>query len=232
MRSDWNIICDFDGTVSIGDVTDRLLQALGEPGWEALEQDWNEGRIGSRECMTGQVALLGGDRDALDVVLDSVGIDPYFEQFARTAQRLRMPLTIVSDGLDYSIARILQRCGLESLPVAANHLVRTETHRWRMTSPHAAPNCGSGTCKCAYATAWGGRSTLLVGDGRSDFCVAERADFVFAKDRLLEHCCNHGIAHRPMRDFAEATLLLHALAEGRLHDAPASFIEPLSIQYV
>ena len=30
----WTIVCDFDGTVSVGDVTDVLLERFGAPGWE------------------------------------------------------------------------------------------------------------------------------------------------------------------------------------------------------
>ena len=112
MRVQWKILCDFDGTVSLQDVTDTLLERLGQPGWRALEEDWVAGRIGARECMSGQVALLDGDVDALHRVLDEVRIDPAFVRFVDLARDLGMPLSIVSDGLDYPIARILARYGL------------------------------------------------------------------------------------------------------------------------
>ena len=45
------------------------------------------------------------------------------------------------------------------------------------------------------------RPTIVIGDGRSDFCMAERADFVIAKSRLAEHCRIRGIRHAPFVDF-------------------------------
>ncbi|CBA16279.1 MtnX-like HAD-IB family phosphatase [Xanthomonas albilineans] len=214
MHVQWNILCDFDGTVSLQDVTDSLLEHLGRPGWRALEDDWVAGRIGARECMTGQVALIGGDVEALHRVLDAVRIDPAFVRFVHLAERLGMPLSIVSDGLDYPIARILARHGLHHLPIIANRLLRTDAGQWRMASPHARPDCPSGTCKCAVmAQQTPARPTLLIGDGRSDFCLAGKADLVFAKDGLLRHCRANGIAHCAIAGFDDAIALLPALVE-------------------
>jgi 2-hydroxy-3-keto-5-methylthiopentenyl-1-phosphate phosphatase len=87
------------------------------------------------------------------------------------------------------------------------------------------PDCrsGSGTCKCAVAKETK-RRTLMIGDGRSDFCVAQTADFVFAKDKLLVHCREHGIPHEAFADFAEAEMLLKLLIQRQLV-APA--LEPV-----
>ena len=54
--------------------------------------------------------------------------------------------------------------------------------------------------------------TLLIGDGASDFCAADRVDFVFAKHRLIEHCRSAGIPYVPITSFADA--LAAAQAEG------------------
>ena len=43
----WTILCDFDGTIAVEDVIDSMLVRFGRPGWEALEDDWRAGRIGS-----------------------------------------------------------------------------------------------------------------------------------------------------------------------------------------
>jgi hypothetical protein len=37
--SGWTILCDFDGTISVEDVIDSLLDRFGRPGWKVLEQD-------------------------------------------------------------------------------------------------------------------------------------------------------------------------------------------------
>lgn len=225
----WTILCDFDGTIAVEDVIDSLLDRYGRPGWRELERDWRAGRIGSRECMTGQVALLDMSREELDRHLSGLWIDHAFPAFAAKARELGLPLRIVSDGLDYAIERILARYDLDDLPLAANHLrPATAPRRWQLSSPFQAAGCRSGTCKCACVeqARTGGARTLLIGDGASDFCAAERVDFVFAKHRLIEHCRASGIPYRPITGFEDALALLPALLEGRLTLEDATAVVP------
>ncbi|MFA5494618.1 MAG: MtnX-like HAD-IB family phosphatase [Porticoccaceae bacterium] len=215
----WTILCDFDGTVSVEDVIDSLLSEYGRPGWQQLEDDWRAGRIGSRQCMRGQVELLELDRQTLDAHLDAVRIDHGFPGFVRQAAAAKVPLRIVSDGLDYTIRRILARHDLQDMPVSANHLVARSPDRWTLESPSQAKGCSSGTCKCSIANRGLGGAydrVLLIGDGASDFCVANRVDFVFAKNRLIEHCRSAGIPYLPIAGFEDATELLPRLLDGSL----------------
>ncbi len=211
----WMVQCDFDGTISTADVTDSLLQRFGQPGWQALEDAWERGEIGSRECMKGQVALLDMDRTELDAHLATIEVDPHFAAFVREARALGMPVQVVSDGIDYAIRSVLTHHGLDDLPVIANRLVQAGPRQWRLESPWASAACAraSGNCKCerlAEQRALHGR-VLFVGDSTSDFCVSGRADFVFAKYKLIGHCERNGIAHAPFTDFSSTIPLLHRL---------------------
>ncbi len=219
--SDWTILCDFDGTAAIDDTTDTLLESFGQDGWETLESEWRAGNIGSRECMAGQIGLLDMDRAQLDAHLAARKLDSAFPEFVALAGSLGMPLSILSDGLDYAIHKILSRYGLDGLPVTSNKLEATADRRWQLTFPNASSECrsGSGTCKCAVsvnARAATARRVLLIGDGASDFCVARVADFVFAKGKLIAHCIANNIPHAPIANFADAIALMPALVAGEL----------------
>ena len=218
--SDWTILCDFDGTVTVEDTTDTLLERFGREGWQALEEQWRAGRIGSHDCMAGQVALLDMDRAELDAHLDTRHVDTAFAGFVRLAQAHGLHLEILSDGLDYAIHRILGRHGLDWLPVTANALQAVAAREWRLEFPHASASCrvASGTCKCARAAREQSarKKVLMIGDGASDFCVAEASDFVFAKGKLIAHCIARNIPHVPIRDFADVTALLPSLLTGKL----------------
>jgi 2-hydroxy-3-keto-5-methylthiopentenyl-1-phosphate phosphatase len=61
------------------------------------------------------------------------------------------------------------------------------------------------------ADGFGRPLTLLVGDGRSDFCLAGQADLVFAKKSLIGHCHDNALPHHPFSDFSEAVGLLEEL---------------------
>jgi 2,3-diketo-5-methylthio-1-phosphopentane phosphatase len=211
------IICDFDGTISRRDTTDLVLETLAGPGWTELEDEWLATRITAAECMRGQVALIGGDREALDAVLDSVELDPGFVDFVAWCEARALPVSIVSDGVDYFIGRILARHGLERLPVISNELAG-EPGAWALEQPWAEAGCaaGSGVCKCA-ATGLRGRTrvppatTVYVGDGRSDFCIAGRADILFAKDKLADYAAARAQPYHPFETFHDVTATLAAL---------------------
>lgn len=222
----WQALIDFDGTISCQDTTDRILERFAAPGWEEIEADWATGRIGSRECMERQVALLRVSPDVFDTFAATLEIDWGFAAFVRLCQRRNIPVTVVSDGLDRTIRILLRRAGLGSLPVVANHIEPIGGDRWKLSSPYAAPGraCASGTCKCRVASGLSRPLTLLVGDGRSDFCLAGEADLVFAKKSLLAHCRENGIPHRPFTSFSEAIALLEAeLAEAAIRVASSEF---------
>ena len=160
-------------------------------------------------------------RAELDEFLAGVAIDPDFHSFVTAASRLGITLEVVSDGLDRAIHRVLALHGLAGLPVAANHLVQFDERRWRLTSPNAVATCVSacGTCKCELLAAHTAtsRKVLFLGDGRSDFCVAAKADFVLAKSRLIDHCVQEGIAHAAFGNFEDALgLMLLAIDRSRV----------------
>ncbi|WP_295476936.1 HAD-IB family phosphatase [uncultured Pseudomonas sp.] len=209
----WHIVCDFDGTVTRTDVIDSILERFAEPGWEAIEQQWLDGQIGSRECLTRQLALVRATPAQLLGYFDSVAIDPDFPAFVDLATSLGATLDIVSDGLEQAIARILSRNDCSLLPIVANGLRQVDHDRWRIVFPYARDTCraAAGNCKCRSVPA--GRHVLVIGDGRSDMCVAETADFVLARGSLADHCVRLGLPHARFDTFAEIPALLANLPQ-------------------
>jgi len=219
----WTVLCDFDGTISLHDLTDALLDRFARPGWQSLEEDWRAGRIGSRQCMAGQIALLDCSREELESFVGEAEIDPGFKAFAAALRVEGVPLRIVSDGLDHAIRSVLMRHGISGVPVAASHLVQLAERRWQLAFPHGRDDCASAgaTCKCAFAEAALGRpapAVLMIGDGASDFCAAARADLTFARGELLAHCAERGLPHHAVADFGEALRLWNSLRNDRRGD--------------
>ena len=208
------IICDFDGTITTQDTTDRVLEALADPAWRDLEARWVAGEIAAADCMRRQVALIGGGRAELDAVLDGADLDPGFKAFVGWCERRGLPVGVVSDGVDYFISRIMARHGLDHLPVIANRLTG-EPGAWRLEQPWSREGCaaGSGVCKCAVTEPWEPelRTTVYVGDGRSDFCVSGRADMLFAKGALADYAATRSQAFTPFGTFHDVTRALAQL---------------------
>ena len=216
--SKWFVLCDFDGTISLGDVTDLLLQRFAKDGWQEIEASWVRGEIGSRACMAAQIGLLDLGKSEFDAWLTEIEIDPAFAQFVSMARAHGIPLTVASDGLDYVIQSILTRHGLGSIPIVANRLVPVSERGWRLDSPHARDDCrnASGTCKCALLKAAQQTDRVLhIGDGASDYCVSHHVDALLAKGRLIEYAQRAGIPHVPMDDFRSAFPVLDELSADR-----------------
>ncbi len=220
-RSPIVVYCDFDGTVTQGDVTDLLLSELADPSWRLVEAKWEQGLIGSRECLARQIPLMQGGWKAIEAQLRHVKLDPSFAPFARWCAARMIPLRIVSDGVDRVIETLLAREGITVGAVYANHLLESASGELSLVFPYPSVQlaCNAGLCKCERVD--GGPEAplrIVIGDGRSDRCWAARADRVFAKSELLTYCCTQAIPCAPFADFHDvrrAIALLQDLSTRR-----------------
>ena len=212
-----HLLVDFDGTVAVIDTVDALLSLHAEDAWLEIETAWIAGKIGSREAMAAQVALLKLDATELNTFIDSVVLDPGFSAFVELCRTSQLPVTVVSDGIDHVVTRVLARHNVP-FTVRANHLVQTGGERWALSFPFSADGCLSGNCKCKAPTA-PDSYRILIGDGRSDFCAAGTVDLCLAKGKLIDHCRSEGIPHVAFRDFHDVTRILSDLVSGRVSPA-------------
>ena len=159
--------------------------------------------------MVRQIDLVRATPIEMDAFIGTVRIDPGFRGFVQRFRQLGHHLSVVSDGLDRTIRTVLDRADID-LPYFANHLQWRGGNRWRLTFPHAKGTCATlaGNCKCSFAEREARVLTIMVGDGRSDFCVAGRADLVLAKGALLNHCRAADLPHFGFERFDEAAALL------------------------
>ena len=204
-------IVDFDGTIAPTDTVDALLERFADPEWRRVEEQWITGRLNSQECMKAQLALVRADRASLENFLQSVVIDASFPDFVQYASTFA-DVAVVSDGLDYTIRHALQKLPIPPIPLYANRL-EFRKHGLDISFPYTDAGCAhrSGVCKCAAARALDagrGLSTVLIGDGRSDRCIARSADYVFAKGSLRRYCEDEGITHTPFDSFDDVLAVI------------------------
>src|SRR3972149_10213711 len=132
------VMCDFDGTVSLSDVSEGIFKQFAPPAWEELDRLWHRAEIGTAECLREIFAMIEAAPEELEAFFDSVPIDRFFPEFARFCSDRDIPLTIVSDGLNYYLDRILSSHRLE-VPHVANEL-DWQGGRDHVPFPHA-PGC-------------------------------------------------------------------------------------------
>ena len=216
------IFSDFDGTIAQLDVTDVILESFADPAWRQVEEEWVRGRIGSRECLRRQMALVHASEKHLDTLIDSVPLDPGFAEFHRWIRQSGAPFYVVSDGFDYVIRRVLRNCGVNGDLQNGSHLfsssMQVEGSSVAADFPHWPEGCehGCATCKPEVIRRVRGSHTpvIFIGDGLSDRFSVTEADVVFAKDKLLAYCNDNGLACRPFSDFSEIKRELEAIVPG------------------
>jgi 2-hydroxy-3-keto-5-methylthiopentenyl-1-phosphate phosphatase len=198
------LFLDFDGTISRRDAVDVILEKYADPQWLTFEAEWCAGRLGSRDCLRAQMALVRATRKQIDGLLDEIGIDEDLVTLLEMCARHSIPAHIVSDGFDYCIRRILNGAGkrvaalLRGGRVCTAHL-ESRGQRWLTEFPFFHQTCAHGcaTCKPAVMRLLNKTNApaIFVGDGLSDRYAVESADLVFAKDGLASYCTGQSIEH-------------------------------------
>ena len=145
----WQVLIDFDGTIAPDDPTDHLFERFADPYWRILEDDWQSGRISSRECMQRQVDLLRVSPGVLDEEISAIRIDQGFHAFVSFCRGSGAEVKIVSDGFDRVVHAALGNEDL-NVPFFANKLIWLGEDRWRLAFPHMHADCRvcAANCKC------------------------------------------------------------------------------------
>ncbi|MCH8198642.1 MAG: MtnX-like HAD-IB family phosphatase [Chloroflexi bacterium] len=211
------ILCDFDDTVADRNIATLLLDRF-HPGtspgsndqttrtsWRDLHRRFLDGEITLAAYQEIAFADMGTDREQqIAYVTESAALRPGFAELARYCAAEGIELAIVSHGLDFYIDALLGAAGAEDVPFFA---VETGGSDGRPTFAYnyADPACAwyPGNCKCSVLESYRQRheQVIYAGDGMSDTCPARRADYVFARDRLLAFCRAENIPHRELTDF-------------------------------
>jgi 2,3-diketo-5-methylthio-1-phosphopentane phosphatase len=208
------IICsDFDGTVAIKDVGNRLFHHFSHGKSEKPVEQWNDFQIDSRQCLQEEADLIDNLTErGLFSFVDKFEIDPGFRSFVEFCRQQQLPLYLLSDGLDIYINRLLQNNDLLGIPVLANQ-AWLENGRLKISWPYYHHTCGDcGNCKGYHIRRLkkSGQKAVYIGDGKSDLCALPEADIVFAKGFLAEYCRLESIEFLPFNDFLGITKILKA----------------------
>jgi 2-hydroxy-3-keto-5-methylthiopentenyl-1-phosphate phosphatase len=200
-----SILVDYDGTISLTDVSEVILAEHVSGSWEEAEASYDAGRMGSRRLMSWEVSLIDANPDVLRATAAAQPHDPGFVHFVRRAQGAGIPVEVVSDGYGFFIRPALEALGVGELPVVT---ARTEFsgRRASIEFPNGHPTCVvCGTCKRQRVLAHraAGRRVVYIGDGESDRYAAGYCDIVFAKRSLERICLEAGWPYRRWTAFRE-----------------------------
>jgi 2-hydroxy-3-keto-5-methylthiopentenyl-1-phosphate phosphatase len=211
------ILCDFDGTVTVEEVSTSLLDRYSRRDWREADRDLFAGRMTLRQAMEREFGLLRASKEEMERFVSEVHLRAGFRELVAAARRHRAPLVIVSEGLDFYIRAFLEDKGID-VEYRTNRAVFTR-NGIAMKHPFSDAGCDRcGTCKKAQLALFKrkGYTTVYIGDGVSDRCPAAHADLLFARNGLLRYCRKERLRCVPYEDFTDVLRVL----EGSLWKRP------------
>ncbi len=215
------VFCDFDGTVASEDIGNQLfLRFAGEETALAIVQRYLDGEITARQCLQQECeAVESLTREEFGKFIDQFTLDSRFLSFFEFCRSKEIPITILSDGLDAYVERVLANHGLSELQFFSNHVefVREGVKTKLIPSfPYTDSECEKcGNCKRNHMLTLSGDDDILVyaGDGISDRCPVKYADIVFAKKSLIKYCQQQNISYFEFHHFGDVQQRLEGILQ-------------------
>jgi 2-hydroxy-3-keto-5-methylthiopentenyl-1-phosphate phosphatase len=204
------VFCDFDGTLTERDVVVMVMERFAPPQWRNMADAILEAKtVTLRDGIAQLFALLPSElAPAIDAfVRQQVVLRPGLDELLTLCDTHGIPFYVVSGGLDCLIRPVLQ-------PYEGRYQLYCNQACWAGPSIGVAmPYLPQGHCdacnQCACckvgvlqrypATQW---HRLVIGDGLTDWGMAQHADTVFARSSLARDMKQRGWPFHPFNCMA------------------------------
>lgn len=219
MKQKTAVQIDFDGTVTLEDVSFLLLDTYVGSEWRKHLDAYSTGDITVGTFNNKVFGMMKADRKTMtDFVLSSphVKMRPGFNELIDYCRKQGYKTIIVSNGLSFYIEALLKTLGIKNLEV---HAAENTFFKGGMDVKYLGPdgNVMDAGFKEAYTANLHkqGYYVIYIGNGTSDIHPARLAQQVFACEDLLKACNTEKLACHPFADFFEVTEILKKLESGK-----------------
>ena len=201
------VLCDFDGTITLTDTYEYVLRKFGQGDWRIFDERYERGEITLQECVRRQGSLVKTPEMLLVAELERVtGFRPNFDKLIRYCRTNRIPLLVVSAGLDFAIKHLLRMKGWDRLVKLYAARAKSTPEGIKFTFPRLRDKT-SLSVKDDLVKHYKnkGRRVAYVGDGIWDIHALREADFRFVikGSKLAGLCRQQNIPAREINDFQE-----------------------------
>ena len=194
--------CDFDGTVTVRDVSFIILDVFAKGDCKQLFRDYQEGKITVGHFNSEAFSTVKADKESLlEVVRKETEIRPGFHELIDCCRRKDFRFVIVSNGLHFYIEDIFTNLGIPDIEVyAAQTDFRPEGLKVQYIGPDG--HYLDSDVKIAYTDSFLNQDyrVIYIGDGESDLAPAKKAHHIFATGSLLERCRETNLSCTPFTD--------------------------------
>jgi HAD superfamily phosphoserine phosphatase-like hydrolase len=201
------LLCDFDGTIANIDTAEKALDLFADPSWRKIEESFERGEVSFEDSLQREYAMIPASPETILKELDQITVlRPNFGNLVEYCRSNRLPLVVVSGGLDFCIEHFLARDGWLNFITIYAPKTRRVGDGYQVSFPRTV-NPSSKDFKEDLVTFRKnkGERVVFVGNGPGDFPAARESHYVFAiKDsKLAKLCRSEGVACKEIDDFQE-----------------------------
>jgi len=201
------VLSDFDGTVTLTDTFEYLLKKYAQGNWQQYDEQYDRGEITLREVMNKQGAMIRVPEMVLVAEMERViGFRPHFDKLIAYCRINKIPIGVVSAGIDLVINDLLRMKGWNHLVKVYAAKAEATPNGIRFTFPRLRDKTSLGfkddIVRLHHSRR---RRVVYVGDGRYDMPALKLTDYPFAVkgSRLAGLCRQQNIPAREITDFQE-----------------------------
>lgn len=197
------IQCDFDDTISVGNISKAIRNALAPDGWNQIEEEYLAGKHTVEESNIRQFKMVKTtEQKTREFVESTVVVREGFSEFVHHCLRHQVLPVVVSSGLDLYVRPTLEKLGLGTIE---SHSATTTITESGIEIEYYSP---SGTIitrgfKESFLTQFIklGHTVIYIGDGLSDKIPATQSDFVIARSTLASYLKEKKHPHYTFENF-------------------------------
>lgn len=204
------VFCDFDGTITEEETFVGALFRICEKS--DLEYWFNKiksKQISLGECMINLFQTVPSDRfDRIIEYSESVNVRNGFGGFLDYLHQMCIPIVVISGGISY-MQDIILRPYMHRISARYACELDISGPKMRFISNYADEK--ENMNKLAVMALYEYKQCICIGDNITDIRMSEKADILFARDKLAEHCITVNKQYYEWNDFDDITARLTKL---------------------
>ena len=206
------VLCDFDGTITLTDTFAYILKKYAQGDWQQYDGQYERGELRLQDIVKKQGMMIKTPEMVLIAEMERViGFRPNFDKLITYCRTNKIPIGVVSAGLDFVINHLLRMKGWNYL--VKLYVAKTETtpNGIRFTFPRLRDkNSLDLKDDLVRFHQSKGRRVAYVGDGLWDLPALKLSDYRFAVkgSKLAGLCRQQNIPAREISDFQEVIATL------------------------
>lgn len=196
----WAVVTDFDATITTRDIGDSIIGHFKAAGAKEIRDSCRPGVAVEKwmEEVFGRVNA--GPKEIRKFILDTAVMRRGYGEFLRLCKRRRIPVEVVSGGLDIYVKPLFKKWGIKTRSFFG--VSSRVNGRIKIRYPFLRSiNLENFKASRVRAFQDRGYRVVFLGDGTSDYLAACFADAAFARRKLYSICKENGVPAHRLVDF-------------------------------